>query len=329
MLIRVPPRWLLAEREATAEGVFWDRRRLLRALGATGLGVVAARFAAAEPSSAAPPPAATPPAAAPAAPAPAATPAGYPAPRNERYTLDRPLTPESIVSRHNIFDEMSLDRGEVWRVAAGLRLQPWRVHIGGQVERQQTFEVDELQRRLGLEERLYRFRCVEAWSMAVPWTGFPLRKLVELAAPTAKARYLRMVSFARPEEAPGWYASKRVFPYYEALTLAEATHELAFLATGIYGHTLPPQHGAPLRLVVPWKYGLKGIKSIVAFQFTEERPGTFWNDLSPNRYSFACNVDPTAVVPWPQAEETVLGTGEVRKTLPYNGYAELVAPLYA
>jgi sulfoxide reductase catalytic subunit YedY len=161
--------------------------------------------------------------------------------------------------------------------------------------------------------------------MAVPWTGFPFRKLVEFAQPSSKARYVRMVSFARPEQAPGWYAGKRVFPYYEALSLEEATNELAFLATGIYGHSLPPQHGAPLRLVVPWKYGLKGIKSIVAFQFTQERPGTFWNELSPGNYSFESNVDPTSPG---QAEEEMLGTGDTRPTLPYNGYGEFVAHLY-
>jgi sulfoxide reductase catalytic subunit YedY len=165
--------------------------------------------------------------------------------------------------------------------------------------------------------------------MAVPWTGIPLRRLVELAQPTAKARFVRFLSFARPEEAPAWYATKRVFPYYEALTLAEASHDLAFLATGIYGHTLPAQHGAPIRLVVPWKYGFKSIKSIVALQFMQERPGTFWNDLSPGSYSFASNVDPTETVPWPQKEETMLGTDEKRPTLPFNGYGALVGSLYA
>jgi sulfoxide reductase catalytic subunit YedY len=187
----------------------------------------------------------------------------------------------------------------------------------------------DLARRLGLEERLYRFRCVETWAMAVPWTGFPLAKLVELAEPLAKARYLRFVSAARPEEMPGWYATRRVFPYYEALTLAEAVHPLAFVATGIYGHPLPPQHGAPLRLVLPWKYGFKGAKSIVALQFTAERPGTFWSDLAPDKYDFFANVDPSVARPWPQSHESLLGSEERRPTLPFNGYADLVASLYA
>ena len=138
-----------------------------------------------------------------------------------------------------------------------------------------------------------------------------------------------MVSFSRPEQAPGWYSSKRVFPYYEGLSLGEATHELAFVATGVYGKPLPGQHGAPLRLVVPWKYGLKSAKSIVAFQFTLHRPATFWNDLRPSYYTFDCNVDPENFPgPWSQAEETMLGTGEKRKTQLYNGYADLVTPLY-
>lgn len=322
MWIRIPAPWQMAESTATPEGVFLERRRFLRGLGVAGATGLLARltpaFADAQPG-----------AATTASPPVAAAPAGYPAARNPAYELDRDLTVEEVAARHNVFDEMTGPRNEVWKVAQGLTLRPWAIHIGGAVEKPLTLDVEELVRRLGLEERLYRHRCVETWAMAVPWTGFPLRKLVELAKPLAKAKYLRMVSFARPSEAPGWYASRRVFPYYEALSLPEATHDLAFLATGIYGHPLPPQHGAPLRLVVPWKYGLKSLKSIVAFQLTENRPGTFWNDLSPGNYSWESNVDPTSTHPWSQAEETMLGTDEVKKTLPFNGYAALVAPLYA
>jgi sulfoxide reductase catalytic subunit YedY len=313
MLVKIPRPWQDGRLQATSESVYAmrpkTRRAWLRQAAAGAIGAaVPWRTSAAQETAAGRLP--------------------HPATRNPRYTLDRPLTPEALASRHNIFDEMTSDRKEVWRVAERLRTSPWTVHIGGQVPKPLTLDVDELTRRLGLEERLYRFRCVEAWSMAVPWTGFPLRKLVDMAQPTARAKYLRMVSFSRPEEAPGWYASRRVFPYYEALTLAEATHELTLLATGIYGHALPGQHGAPLRLVVPWKYGLKGLKSIVAFQFTEERPGTFWNDLSPGQYSWESNVEPDVPRPWPQNEEVMLGTSERRPTLLYNGYADLVAPLY-
>ena len=316
MRIRIPPRWSLPERIATSESAFQDRRAFLRTMGG---GLAAAGLLTSDSASASASPAARPP-------GPAKAAAGYPARRNEAYVLDRPLTAELVAARHNVFDEFTVERDKVWKLATTLKTNPWTVHFGGLVEKAVTLDVEELVRRLGLEERLYRHRCVEGWAMAVPWTGFPLRKLVELAAPLAKARFVRMVSFARPEQAPGWNAGRRVFPYYEALSLPEANHELAFLATGIYGHPLPNQHGAPLRLVVPWKYGLKGIKSIVAFQFTEQRPGTFWNELAPGHYSFESNVDPTSPS---QAEEEMIGTGEKRRTLPYNGYGDLVAALYA
>ena len=253
----------------------------------------------------------------------------YPAKRNETFTLDRDLTEEKVAATHNVFDEFSVKRDEIWRLVDDFRTTPWKIHIGGQVAKAITVDIDDLVRQFGVEERLYRHRCVEAWAMAVPWSGFPLARLVELAQPTAKARYLRMVSAHRPEQMPGWYAGRRVFPYYEALTIEEATHPLAFLATGIYGHPLPGQHGAPLRLAVPWKWGLKSLKSIVAFQFTEERPGTFWNDLSPGNYSWHSNVDPVGFTAWSQKSETMLGTGEVRETKPFNGYGEQVAHLYA
>jgi methionine sulfoxide reductase catalytic subunit len=320
-----PRPWQLPERTTTPEGVYRNRRQVLATLGFAGVAAAFGKHAWAQD------PAAT------AVATPAATPAEMPSPaappmppaRNPRYIVDRPLTAESLAARHNIFDEFAAERDRVWRVAEGFRTDPWRIHVGGQVKKQLSFDVRELTRRLGLEERVYRHRCVEAWSMAVPWYGFPLAKFVELCEPLGKAKYLRMISVARPEELPGWYATRRVFPYYEALSLAEATHELAFLATGIYGKALPPQHGAPLRLVVPWKYGFKSAKSLVSFQFTAERPGTFWNDLSPDKYSFAANVDPTETHPWPQSHETMLGDSESRPTLPFNGYAELVAGLYA
>lgn len=308
MLIVGPRVWRIKERDVTPEGVYRSRRSLLATLG-LGLAGGPRSLAAALQGRPSPP-------------------SPYPAPRNERYALDRPLTAEAEATRHNIFDEFSLDRGQVWKVAQGFQTSPWVVHIGGAVEKEITIDVADLVRRLGLEERLYRHRCVETWSMAVPWTGFPFRKLVDLASPLGQARYVRMVGFHRPEAAPGWYGSRRVFPYYEALSLEEATHDLAFLATGLYGHALPPQNGAPLRLVVPWKYGYKSIKSIVAFQFTRERPGTFWNELAPHLYSFEANVDPTTTEPWPQSEEVMLGTDEPRKTLPFNGYADQVAGLY-
>jgi methionine sulfoxide reductase catalytic subunit len=300
MLVRRVRGWHLPESQVTDEASYLNRRRFLQ--GTIGAAVALSLEAEEKPPT---------------------------VPRNERYKLDRPLTEEKVAARHNIFDEFALERDKVWIAAKDFVTSPWKIHIGGQIQKQKTLDVADLIKLMGIEERLYRHRCVETWAMAVPWMGFPLKKLVDFAQPLAKARYLRMVSFAMPEKAPGWYASRRVFPYYEALTLAEATHELAFLATGIYGHELPPQHGAPIRLVVPWKYGFKSIKSIVSFQFTAEQPGTFWNELSPDKYTFLSNVEPDNPRPWPQSEETMLGTGEKRKTLLYNGYADLVAPLYA
>ena len=303
MLIRMPKSWEMKDRMATPESVFRERRSLLRALGFVGMG---AGLASGRPADA----------------------AIEPPPRNPRFTLDRALTEEAVAAHHNIFDELSVERDKVLEGASRFRTDPWKVHVGGQVPQARTFEVADLVRLLGLEERLYRHRCVEAWAMAVPWTGFPMRKLVELVKPLPKARFVRLVSAARPDEMPAYYSSRRVFPYYEALSLEEATNELAFLATGIYGHPLPPQHGAPLRLVVPWKYGFKSAKAIVALQFTAERPGTFWNELSPDKYGFLANVDPTETIPWPQSHETLLGTQERRATLPFNGYGEQVAALY-
>ena len=301
MLIRIPKTWELPEALATPESVYLDRRSLLRAGGVVAGGVALAAAGA--------PPRATgggEDSKTSGDPEPSGTNAAlYPAKRNPSYSLDRPLTEESLAARFNVFDEMSVDHQEVWKLAGSLVTDPWTIHVGGLVERPLKLDLDSLVRTLGLEERLYRHRCVEAWAMAVPWTGIPLKRFIEHVKPIDKARYLRMVSVARPEQSPGWYATRRVFPYYEALSMAEATNELAFLATGIYGHALPPQHGAPIRLVVPWKWGLKSIKSIVAFEFLRERPGTLWNDLSPDYYTFECNVDPVDFPgPWSQAEET-------------------------
>ena len=310
--------WELPAGAATPERLFRNRRELLRAAGFGAVGAALWRGAAGA-QEAAPAPAAS-----------AATSARYPAARNPAYTLDRPLTDEALAAHHNIFDEFAGSKEGVAAAAAGFRTSLWKIHVGGVVREQRTFEVAELEQLLGVEERLYRHRCVEAWAMAVPWTGFPLAKLLDLCAPLeGRGQFVRFVSAARPEEMPGWYASRRVFPYYEALTVAEARHELAFVATGIYGHPLPPQHGAPIRLVLPWKYGFKSAKSIVAIQLADERPSTFWNTLSPKKYSWSSNVDPSETNPWPQSHETMLGSEEQRPTLPFNGYGEWVAKLYA
>jgi sulfoxide reductase catalytic subunit YedY len=331
MLVRRVRPWDQPASAATPEGHLRRRRELLRAIGFGALGAAlgsgSVRGQAATQSAAPPAPQGSTPAAASPPSSPAAS---YPARRNPAYSLDRALTEETLAAHHNIFDEFASTKDGVAPAAARLRTSPWKIHVGGVVKEARTFEVAELVHRLGLEERLYRHRCVEAWGMAVPWTGFPLAKLLALCERLdGRGRFVRFVSAARPDEMPGWYASRRVFPYYEALTWEEATHELAFVATGIYGHPLPPQHGAPIRLVLPWKYGFKSAKSIVAIQLTDERPSTFWNALSPKNYSWSANVDPAETTPWPQAQETMLGSEEKCPTLPFNGYGEWVAKLYA
>lgn len=331
--IHTPPAWRLPERMATPESVYLTRRRFLGGAGAAALGLAGLGAGLFETACRAQS-------------ASGASPeeltgwigdedihAGglYPAPRNEAFTLDRALTGERVAATHNNFYEFTTDKRRVWRLARDFTTRPWQVEVTGLVHRPQTFDIDELERAFPLEERLHRFRCVEAWAMAVPWTGFLLRRLLERAEPTGAATHVRFVTVHRPSEMPGiesqpWYP----WPYYEGLRLDEALNELTLLATGIYGHRLPPQHGAPVRLVVPWKYGYKSIKSIVRIELTGHQPGTLWSDLQPDEYPFESNVDPAVPHPrWSQATEELIGTGERVPTLPYNGYGEWVAGLYA
>ena len=302
----------LPERTVTPEDVYLSRRRLLRD-GLALAGGLAAGSAAPRRAPASQPP----------APAPDA------APRNARLSVDLPLTPEELASRYNNFYEFGSGK-RIWRRARSLDLDGWTLEVGGLVERPLRIAAVDLARDAALEERVYRFRCVETWAMVVPWTGIPLRALLERARPLAAARYVGFESFHRPTQALGqllgfWYP----WPYREGLRLDEAENELVLLATGIYGKPLPPQHGAPLRLVVPWKYGFKSIKSIVRIELSAERPATFWNTIAPDEYPFESNVDPDVAHPrWSQASERLLGSEERQPTLLYNGYAPWVAGLY-
>lgn len=314
MLIRVPSGWELPDVFATPEEVFFDRRGFIKSLAAGALSVSAgvifpqsATLSAVlnKPSSYA-----------------------YPFPTNNRYVLDRSLTDPKIAARYNNFYEFGSHK-EIWKASQALVTQPWIVTLDGLVERTVQIEVDDLIAKMPLEERLYRHRCVEAWSMAVPWSGFPLRALIEFAKPLSSARYVVMESFLDSSVASGqkqfWYP----WPYLEGLTIAEATNELAFMATGIYSKPLPTQHGAPLRLAIPWKYGFKSIKSIVRITFSQDRPTTFWTKIQPSEYGFWANVNPDVDHPrWSQATERVLGSGDRIPTLKYNGYGEFVAGLY-
>ena len=252
----------------------------------------------------------------------------YPAKRNGRYPLDRDLTPEPISADYNNFYEFGSSKS-VAAAARALKARPWTVAVDGLVEKPFEIGVDDLIRKMPLEERLYRLRCVEAWAMAVPWAGFPLKALVNLARPLSSARYVRLQTFLNRAVASGQRQTWYPWPYTEGVTVAEASHELAFLVTGAYGKPLVNQFGAPLRLALPWKYGFKSVKSIVRITFTEERPKSFWEALQPSEYGFWANVNPAVPHPrWSQASERILGTSETRPSVIYNGYGEYVAGLY-
>jgi sulfoxide reductase catalytic subunit YedY len=304
--------WEIREHQATPEGVYLNRRALLGAAAGAAATLVPG-IAGAQRITDIPDP----------------TKDLYPAKRNEKYGIgDRPITPEEINGNYNNFYEFGGSKN-IAKAAQALAIRPWTVKIDGMVEKPFDIAIDDLIRKMPLEERLYRHRCVEAWSMAVPWSGFPMAKLVELAKPLSSATYVRMETFLDKSIAPGQKQSWFPWPYVEGLTMAEATNELAFLATGAYGKPIAKQHGAPIRLAVPWKYGFKHIKSIVRVTFTDQRPKSYWEDLQSSEYGFWANVNPEVPHPrWSQATEELIGTGERRPTLLFNGYAEQVAGLY-
>ena len=321
MPVHIRNPWQLAERELTPEKFFHQRRQLIKSAGLIGFGIASGMLSACGPAEDAARIGAQ------------ETPPGldlYPARRNPQFVLDRPVTSEAYAASYNNFYEFSVFKSRVYKNAARLTTDPWQVAIAGLIAKPRVYDIDELVRSMALEERHYRFRCVEAWAMAVPWTGFPLTALINIVEPLSAAKFVRFTTFLKPEQATNQSPSNGPWPYTEALTMAEAMNELTILATGIYGHPLPKQHGAPLRLVVPWKYGFKSIKSIVKIEFTAERPTTFWNSNRPREYDFTANVDPNTPHPrWSQATEKLIDTGERRATLPYNGYGEWVSQLYS
>jgi sulfoxide reductase catalytic subunit YedY len=303
--------WEIPERDATPEHLFFNRRAFLTATGASALalssgGALAQRIAD----------------------VPDPTAGLYPVKRNEAFTLDRPLTDEKININYNNFYEFGSSKS-VARAAQALKPRPWAIKIDGMVEKPQELDLDDLLKKVSLEERLYRHRCVEAWSMAIPWSGFPLAKLVALAQPLSSAKFLRMETFFDKTMAPEQRKSYMPWPYIEGLTMAEATNDLAFMVTGAYGKPVSKQQGAPLRLAVPWKYGFKSIKSITKFTFTDQRPKSYWESLQAVEYGFWANVNPQVAHPrWSQATEELIGTNERRPTLLFNGYGEQVADMY-
>jgi methionine sulfoxide reductase catalytic subunit len=240
------------------------------------------------------------------------------------------LTPYRDVTRYNNFYEFGTGKEDPARNAHTLRTRPWTVVVDGEVRRPGRFGIDDLLRRFPQEERVYRLRCVEAWSMVIPWLGFPLRDLIAQVEPTTRARYVEFTTLHDPQQMPGQRRPILQWPYVEGLRLDEASHPLTLLATGLYGETLPNQNGAPLRLVVPWKYGFKSIKSIVRIRFVERQPATSWSRSAPSEYGFYANVNPQVDHPrWSQARERRIGEWRRRPTLMFNGYGEQVAQLYA
>ncbi len=254
----------------------------------------------------------------------------FPAPVNPEFNPAWTLTSERAAGHYNNFYEFTLSK-DVYRYVDKFVTTPWPIQIGGLVEKPLALDAMELVQMFGLEERVYRLRCVEAWAMVVPWTGFPFSKLIEKVAPKPEAKFLRFETFHRPEQAPGvTRVPEYPWPYFEGLRLDEALNPLTLAATGIYGKPLPKQHGAPIRLVVPWKYGYKSIKSIVKIEFVAQQPKTFWETLQPNEYPFESNVNPGVPHPrWSQATERMIDTGDRFKTQIYNGYGKYVARLYA
>ena len=331
MLIRKPKGWEIPEREVTPEGAYMTRRELLRSMGFTAAGVgsllATGSFAEASvqqrirgvdaavnyPSWPAPD--------------------KYPAESSTVFTEElagRSITPQNVTLAYNNFYEFRTNKADVWRQVEPFETQPWTLEVGGLVDRPQTFDVDDLIRSMPLEERVYRFRCVEAWAATVPWTGFSFRALIERVQPQSRAKYFRMRTALRPQQMIGveeqpWYP----WPYQEALTIEEAMNDLCLLATGVYGKPMPKQNGAPIRLIIPWKFGFKNIKSIVAIEFTEEQPSTLWHEVTPTEYGFWANINPEVPHPrWSQATDRVIPNNQRVPTRLFNGYAEWVADMY-
>ncbi|MFT5680829.1 MAG: sulfoxide reductase catalytic subunit YedY [Myxococcota bacterium] len=337
MLIKIPKRWELPESAVTPQGVVEARRPLVTSLREAGLvGSAMSRREALRLAAA------------------STTLAGcgqyikgldtaavfgldnpysdwFPVPRNKAYQVsEREVTDGVSATTYNNFYEFTVSKSDVWKLVGDFEIEPWTIEITGLVRNGGTFGVEDLFALFDMEERIYRFRCVEAWGMTVPWSGFPLAKLVEFADPLPEATHLAFVSENDPEQMPGVVANPGYpWPYFEGLRIEEANNELAMMVAGMYGEALPRQNGAPLRVIVPWKYGYKSIKSVIRIAFVDGEPGTFWNTIAPDEYGFLSNVDPAVPHPrWSQATERLIPDGEVVETQRYNGYEAEVGSLY-
>lgn len=313
MLIKRRRGWELGENQATPEGVYLRRRTLVKAmgLGTASLGLPA--IASAQDKDKNKDPSA----------------ALYPAKRNDKYGVPTPMTAEKLATTYNNFYEFGTDKS-IWRDAQKLEVRPWTIKVSGMVEKPFEIGIDDLLAKVQLEERVYRHRCVETWSMIVPWSGFPMRSLVELCKPTSGAKFVVMKTLSKPSVMREQRDLLYPWPYTEGLAMDEAMNDLTFIATGLYGKPIHKQNGAPLRLVAPWKYGFKNVKSIVSVEFSDKRPVSFWEKLQASEYGFWANVNPQVPHPrWSQATEKPLGSNDRIPTLLYNGYGEFVAGLYA
>ena len=335
--IILPPEWQLKERDATPKSIFVNRRAFVKqlGLGTIGLSAASGAMACALPQSSNMNTAGGTGPEGPLDTIPANAPrAGLPAGRNAAFQVEeREITDRTIASSYTNYYEFknSGDLKDAWPHTGDYEPFPMKIQVKGLVEEPFELDVEALMTSMDLEERVYRFRCVEAWAMTVPWTGFALKKLIERCKPTSQATHVRFVSVNRPKQMPGipaapWYP----WPYYEGLRMDEAMNDLAFVATGMYGEPLPKQNGSPLRLALPWKYGYKGPKAVIEIEFTDKQPPTFWNDLQPGEYSFLSNVNPNVPHPrWSQASERLIGQNDRRvPTKLFNGYAEWVGELY-
>ena len=306
MFFKRTKKWSNSKKNVTPEQIYFNRRTILKGLGFTSipLSIDSLLFANQDYK--------------------------YHYVNNNKYFMDqdRSLTDELKVTNYNNFYEFGTTKN-IKRKAQKLSVSPWNIKIDGLVNNVIEIDIDDLIKKVNLEERIYRLRCVEAWSMLVPWIGFPLNEIIKMAEPKSNAKYLLMKSFFNSDIAPNQRQSWYPWPYKEALTIDEAFNDLSFLATGVYGKELPKQNGSPLRLLLPWKYGFKSIKSIVSFTFVEKRPLVFWEKILPKEYGFWANVNPKVHHPrWKQNVEKDIGTGRYRNTEIYNGYGEWVTYLY-
>ena len=313
MLIKRRRGWELGENQATPEGTYLQRRSLVKAMGLGAASLALPAIASAQDKDKDKDPSA----------------ALYPAKRNDKYGVPTPMTAEKLATTYNNFYEFGTDKS-IWRDAQKLEVRPWTIKVSGMVEKPFEIGIDDLLAKVQLEERVYRHRCVETWSMIVPWSGFPMRSLVELCKPTSGAKFVVMKTLSKPAVMRDQRDPLYPWPYTEGLAMDEAMNDLTFIATGLYGKPIHKQNGAPLRLVAPWKYGFKNVKSIVSVEFSDKRPVSFWEKLQASEYGFWANVNPQVPHPrWSQATEKPLGSDERIPTQLYNGYGEFVAGLYA